>query len=213
MLEIMAADEATATRYAAELCELVWATGPSSYTYHFAERSLFDALVTRSLRTAGTLFAWDGMHVALDGDALLGALIAFPGPEYRKRQSALGPLWPDMITAGEVETDAIGGVIDRSRRASWLNPALLPDVYYVHAISVTPAARGRKVGASLLEQAMEDGRAHGSRALELDVLSDNPAIGFYRSRGLELLVESRAPDPEANGVPPEWRMGVTLPRT
>ena len=57
---------------------------------------------------------------------------------------------------------------------------------------------------------MRLGREHGFRALELDVLSDNPAVEFYRAMGLELLVESRAPDPEAHGVPPEWRMAKTL---
>ena len=41
---------------------------------------------------------------------------------------------------------------------------------------------------------MRDGRARGCRTFELDVLSDNPATGFYRAQGLELLVESRAPD-------------------
>ncbi|MCH2097301.1 MAG: GNAT family N-acetyltransferase, partial [Pseudomonadales bacterium] len=73
-----------------------------------------------------------------------------------------------------------------------------------------PAARGRKAGGALLAQAMRDGRARGCRTFELDVLSDNPATGFYRAQGLELLVESRAPAPEAQGVPPEWRMGRAL---
>jgi len=47
--------------------------------------------------------------------------------------------------------------------------------------------------------------------LQLDVLSDNPAVNFYQSMGLSLLVESRAPIPQQHGVPPEWRMGISLP--
>lgn len=209
-METVRADEEAVTQHADALCELMWATGPVSYAYHFAERAVFDALVSRSMRTAGTLFGWDAMYLAMDGDVLLGAMVAYEGPEFRDRQRGLGPLWPEMMEAGIVDADAVKGVIDRSRRASWLNPVIHPGVWYIHAISVAPEARGKYVGARLIDQAMADGRAAGCRALELDVLSDNPATGFYRSRGLELLVESRAPEPEAFGVPSEWRMGIDL---
>ena len=47
---------------------------------------------------------------------------------------------------------------------------------------------------------------------QLDVLSDNPAVGFYRAVGLELLAETTAPKPAAFGVPPEYRMGMRLKR-
>lgn len=209
-MEIVRATEADAEAHIEVLCDLVWSTGPSSYSYHFAERSIFDALVKTSLKRAGTLFAWDAMHLAVDGGELLGMIIAFEGPEFRQRQYALASVWPELIEAGVLDAEAMRGVIDRSRKASWLNPVILPRVYYVHAIAVTPAARGRKAGGALLGQAMDDGRARDCRALELDVLSDNPAVGFYRAEGLELLVESRAPEPEAHGVPPEWRMGRAL---
>ena len=209
-MDIVRADEVAVARYAETLCELMWATGPVSYAYHFAERAVFDALVSRSVRAAGTLFGWDAMHLAMHGDALLGAMVAYEGPQYRERQRALGGLWPALMEAGIVDADDLKGVIERSRRASWLNPVIQPRVWYIHAISVAPEARGKHVGAALIDQAMTDGRAAGCRALELDVLSDNPATGFYRSRGLELLVESRAPEPEAFGVPPEWRMGIDL---
>ena len=36
------------------------------------------------------------------------------------------------------------------------------------------------------------------------------AINFYQSMGLKLLVESRAPRPQAAGVPPEFRMGIVF---
>ena len=61
-----------------------------------------------------------------------------------------------------------------------------------------------------LENAMRRGREMGHRALELDVLSDNPAVRFYESLGLELYAETRAPAPQAFGVPPEYRMGRAL---
>ena len=62
----------------------------------------------------------------------------------------------------------------------------------------------------LLSRAMNTARTAGFKKLQLDVLSDNPAVNFYQSMGLELLVESRAPKPQEHGVPPEWRMGIDL---
>lgn len=209
-MKIVAANAELAERYADEIPALVYATGPSSYDYHFQDRDLFDELVRRSWRTPGTLFAWDSTRLALEDETLLGIEIGFEGLEYRPRQTALGNLWPKLLESGFVDEAALARLITRSDRASWLNPVTRPGVWYVHALSVKPEARGKRLGAALLESAMVLGRQAAFRALELDVLSDNPAVEFYRAMGLELLVESRAPDPEAHGVPPEWRMSISL---
>ena len=209
-MDIVQADAALAEQYAADIPELVHATGPVSYDYHFGRRELFDALVRRSWLTPGSLFGWDGTRLAVENDTLLGIEIGFAGPEYRARQTALGPLWPDLLAAGEATEGELSGVIERSERASWLNPVLRSGIYYVHALSVKPDPRGKQVGMKLLTHAMVLGREQSCRALELDVLSDNPAVHFYRSMGLSLYVESRAPEPQEYGVPPEWRMGIAL---
>ena len=93
-MEIVRATLKDAAEHTDALCELVWSTGPSSYAYHFSERSVFDALVAASLQHAGTLFGWDAMHLAVDDGELLGMIIAFEGPEFRQRQDALAPIWP-----------------------------------------------------------------------------------------------------------------------
>lgn len=61
-----------------------------------------------------------------------------------------------------------------------------------------------------MQNALSRARAAGAPALHLDVLSDNPAVDFYRSFGLECAVESKAPIPFANGVPIEYRMVIPL---
>ncbi len=207
-IQIIKADEALRERYTEEIAPLVHATGPVSYDYHFPKREIFDDIVSRSWLTDGTLFAADATHLALEGDELLGIEIGFHGPEYRERQAALGPLWGDMMAAGGLTQDDVSEVLERSDHASWLNPVIHSRVYYVHALSVKPEARGKRVGMRLLSDAMDRARKAGNRGLQLDVLSDNPAVNFYQSMGLELLVESRAPKPEEHGVPPEWRMGI-----
>ena len=209
-VQILQADEALAAKHAADIAELVHATGPSSYTYHFPKRAVFDEMVNRSWLAPGTLFAAETTRLAVDGEELLGIEIGFRGPEYRERQSALAPLWAGMLADGIATQADVAEVIERSNHAQWLNPALHEGVHYVHALSVKPEARGKRVGMQLLSTAMQTAKAAGYKALQLDVLSDNPAVNFYQSMGLSLLVESRAPHPAEHGVPPEFRMAINL---
>ena len=69
---------------------------------------------------------------------------------------------------------------------------------------------GELLGYQLIDNAISKARDAGYAKFQLDVLSDNPAVGFYRSVGLELLAETTAPKPAAFGVPPEYRMGMRL---
>ena len=82
-------------------------------------------------------------------------------------------------------------------RESWLNDGTL---------FAADAARFAIEGDQLLEDAMRRGREQGLEALELDVLSDNPAVRFCESMGLRLYAETRAPAAQAFGVPPKYRM-------
>jgi ribosomal protein S18 acetylase RimI-like enzyme len=209
-MELIKVDLSQAQQYAQEIPELMYATGPVSYDYHFRSRTLFDGLVRRSWLTDGTLFGADAATLAVEDGELLGIGIFFRGPEYRKRIAALDVLWPEILASGECDEDGLQGLLQRSEHAHWLNPVIHSNVFYVHALSVKPESRGKQIGVQLLNSAMQAGREYGCTALQLDVLSDNPAVHFYSSMGLELLVESRAPKPEAFGVPPEWRMGIAL---
>jgi ribosomal protein S18 acetylase RimI-like enzyme len=132
------------------------------------------------------------------------------GSEYKKRQAALGPVWQKLIADGDIDPDVIPGVLQRSDHASWLNPVLHADTYYVHALSVKPEFRGKRVGYQLIDEAIKRAKEQGYNRFQLDVLSDNPAVGFYRAVGLELLADTRAPKPAEFGVPPEYRMGMNL---
>ncbi|MEH6557371.1 MAG: hypothetical protein V7459_05735 [Oceanicoccus sp.] len=51
--------------FANDIPELVWATGPVSYDYHFADRKLFDAIVLGSWHQQGTLFAAEKATLAI----------------------------------------------------------------------------------------------------------------------------------------------------
>lgn len=209
-MEIIAASGDIRGDYTQDIPELIWATGPVSYDYHFADRALFDSVVRASWLADGSLFASDRASLAVENGELLGIEIGMPGPEYKERQNALGPVWQSLVANGEIDAEDIPGVLERSEHASWLNPVINSDTYYIHALSVKPGFRGKRVGYHLIQNAISKARELGFARLQLDVLSDNPAVEFYRAVGLELLADTRAPKPMAFGVPPEYRMGMSL---
>ena len=209
-IDITKAEGELVELYADEIPELAWSTGPVSYEYYMKRRSLFDAWVQRLWRTPGTLFSSDSAILSIEEGELLGVAIAFNGGKYRERIRAGGPLWEEMLKADEVTTEEIAGVTERAKLASWLNPVIYSNTFYVHALAVKPEARGKGVGYSMMEYLFEEAKELGYQEFQLDVLSDNPAVGFYRSLGLEVLAETKAPKPAEFGVPIEFRMGKLL---
>ena len=209
-IDIIKAEGELVELYADEIPELAWSTGPASYEYYMKRRSLFDAWVQRLWRAPGTIFSSDSTILSSEEGKLRGVAIAFNGGKYRERIRAGGPIWEEMLKAKEVTTEEIAGVTERAKLASWLNPVIYSNTFYVHALAVKPEARGKGVGYSMMEYLFDEAKDLGYQEFQLDVLSDNPAVGFYRSLGLEVLAETRAPKPAEFGVPVEYRMGKLL---
>lgn len=209
-MQLLAASKDLRETFASEIPELVWATGPVSYDYHFADQQLFAAIVLGSWHQDGTLFAADTTTLAIEDGQLMGIEIGMSGPDFRTRQAALGPVWQALVNSNRINRDDLSGVLQRSLHASWLNPVVHADTYYIHAISVKPDFQGKRVGYQLMDNAIRTARKQGFAKLQLDVLSDNPAVEFYRAVGFELLAQTTAPKPAAFGVPPEYRMGMDL---
>ncbi len=209
-IDIIKAEGELVDLYVDEIPELAWSTGPASYEYYMKRRSLFDAWVQRLWRAPSTIFSSDSTILSVEEGKLLGVAIAFNGGKYRERIRAGGPIWEEMLKAKEVTTEEIAGVTERAKLASWLNPVIYSNTFYVHALAVKPEARGKGVGYSMMEYLFDEAKELGYQEFQLDVLSDNPAVGFYRSLGLEVLAETRAPKPAEFGVPVEYRMGKLL---
>jgi GNAT superfamily N-acetyltransferase len=136
--------------------------------------------------------------------------VGFQGPGFQQRKKALGPLWNQMIESGKLRQEDLAGLGERFYLASYLNPSIPKNVYYIHAIAVKEQHRGKKIGVRLMVNAMDKAKAAGFRGLHLDVLSDNPAVNFYQSFGLKCLVETVAPIPLQHGVPKELRMAINF---
>jgi len=198
-MQIIAATKELEDKFSNEVPELVWATGPISYDYHFASRDLFEAMVVGSWQKNGTLFSADTTKLAVEDGDLMGIEIGMPGAEFRSRQKALGTVWRELVEKGHINAEDIADVLQRSEDASWLNPTIHSNTYYIHAISVKPGFRGKRLGYHLMENAISAAREKGVSKLQLNVLSDNAAVDFYRAIGFEVLADTRAPNPTAFG--------------
>lgn len=210
-VQLGALDAALAARFAPLIAGLVRATGPVSYDYQFGTDGLLERLVAASWPVPDTLFCAACTTAATAGDELLGIEIGFAGPNFDAFKTNLAALAPGLIERGEASYDELMGLTTRARHASYLNAHVPDDVYYVHALSAFPQHRGKGVGKTLLQAAIERARRAGYLELQLDVLSDNPAVGFYQAMGLAILSEVRSPElSRDHGFPSEYRMAVTL---
>lgn len=198
-------------RFAPLIPDLIRATGPVSYDYQFGPDGLLDRLVAASWRAPGTLFSAACVTAAVEGDELLGIELGFPGPDFYTLKDGLAALAPDLIGRGVVTRDELAGLMKRTGKASYLNAHVPGGVYYLHALCAPPRHRGRGIGRALLAAAIERARSAGFRELQLDVLADNPAVGFYQAMGLSILAETRSPElSRDHGFPSELRMAVAL---
>lgn len=198
-------------RFAHLVPELIRATGPVSYDYQFGTDGLLERLVMASWSTPDTLFCAACTTGAVENGDLIGIEIGFAGANFYAFKANLAPLAVQLIEGGLATHDEIAGLVTRARKASYLNAHVPDDVYYLHALSTSPRRRGHGVGKALLQAAITRARAAGFRELQLDVLADNPAVGFYTAMGLQILAEVHAPDlAREQGFPAEYRMAVAL---
>lgn len=210
-IRIMTGTAEQAARTADDITALVRMTGPESYDYIFGTDGLLDAYVRRAWAETGNLYGHDAATLALDGDALVGIEIGYPGTEYYLRHKGMASIGADMARSGEVPFEKLLAVGQRAEKASYLNSHVPDDVYYLMTLAVPPEQRGRGIGKRLLLNAIDRARENGFRALHLDVLSNNPAVGLYLSAGLTCAAEIVAPDLNRDhGIPMEMRMTINL---
>jgi len=210
-VQLSSVEGADVARFAALIPRLIRATGPVSYDYQFGVDGLLDRLVAASWATPDTLFSAECVTAAVEAGELAGIELGFAGPNFYAFKANLAALAPGLIERGEVTYDELSGLMKRAGKASYLNAHVPDDVYYLHALSVLPDRRGTGAGKALLCAAIARARQSGYRELQLDVLADNPAVGFYQAAGLEILAEIRSPElSRDHGFPSEYRMAVVL---
>lgn len=210
-LQLAPVDKDQAARFAPLIPALIRATGPVSYDYQFGVDGLLEQVVAASWSAPDTLFCAACTTVVVQDDELLGIELGFAGPNFYAFKANLVALAPGLMAQGKVSYEQFAGLAARAETASYLNAHVPEDVYYLHALSTPPQHRGKGVGRDLLKAAIGRARAAGFRELQLDVLADNPAVGFYQAMGLRIVAELRSPElSRDHGFPAEYRMAVTL---
>jgi hypothetical protein len=125
------------------IAELVWSTGPSSYSYIFGARGVFDAFVERSWLAPGTYFGHSEATVALCDGRVAGIEIGFTGRRNYEAKDNLGAVSAGLVASGIVTERDLLAILTRAERASYLNPFVPAHAYYVLALAVVPAMRAR----------------------------------------------------------------------
>lgn len=99
---------------------------------------------------------------------------------------AAGELYAAVEEGRVVGAFVLNGVqVPAYAQVPWRLAAAPGDVSVLHLLAVSPAARGRGVGARLVREALRLAEEAGSRTLRLDVLANNKAAAsLYRSCGL-----------------------------
>jgi len=62
-------------------------------------------------------------------------------------------------------------------------------VFRLHKLYLLPGLQGKGFGKSILNHAMSLSKELGGTKLELNVNRNNPALGFYKSQGFEIVSE------------------------
>ena len=190
---------------------LIYATGPASYDYIFGGMARLAPIIRHAWRGDGTLYSHETASVVMDGSTMAGIEIGYAGEEFYARRDATAGAAAEAMKAGAVSFEDLTAIAEKADKASYLNAWVPPDVYYLMALAVPESQRGRGIGKALLQRAIDRARASGYRALHLDVLSDNPAVGLYTAMGLICVAETIAPEPcRVHGIPMEMRMAITL---
>lgn len=209
-MEIKTVNRQTATRYTRETIELTYATGSATFNYQYGSRHIFERIVAASWLREGSLFAYDQARLALDGPELLGIELGYTGYELERRARKLDRLWQEMIEQKSITAVEYQAIVHRQYLTSFLIPRIPTDTYYVYLLSVRPDAHREGIGRTLMTAAIERAQRARHTAVHLDVFSDNPAVGFYRAMGFEILAKTTVPIPSDHGVPMELRMELQL---
>ena len=174
--------------------DLVFSAGPAVYRYVFgADRELFDAYVGRSWTTPDSLYSHAETTVAVDGGEVVGMEIGHGSQRTYQLKRESGVVLK-LLAEGKMSEAQLEHVIEAAAKIEFQVAWIPPEAYYVDTLAVVAGLHGRGIGAGLLNAAFERARKDGYRALHLDVLSDNPAVGFYRTMGMVCMSESSVPE-------------------
>ena len=210
--EIVAADDNPDQALAA--AHLLWDSSPE-FLGHFYDGNQprgFTDLQDHWLQPGGLLSHHHALIAvpapfSISGGEIFGLALAMGG-DHMDRQG-------DITTThmATLETDkAIPDFFKRLDVLSYFHPVIPPYAFYLQNIAVRGNLRGGGMGEKLFQAIVARAREKRYTALHLDVVSDNPAVSFYRRNGMEVLSETDLPGLKRNYTQPSrYRMVLDIP--
>jgi len=210
-IELISASDVNYDVYKDSVPHFIRMTGPESYDYQFNTYPPLATFLRQCWVETENIYSHDAATLALEGPDLVGLSIAFPGSAYYPRYRSLRGVISTLIKRGDSSHEEVAERRARVEQASYLNAHVPDDVYYLMTLATSESFRGKGLGRQLLEAHIQIAREGKYRAFHLDVLSNNPAVGFYRSFGFEVAAELIAPIPfKLGAIPMELRMKIDL---
>lgn len=122
----------------------------------------------------------------------LGCVIGMSGTELASCRAKDFAAFCEAVDSNPEADDLIAQTIEVSRE---LFPPVEDDEFYISRVAVDPQRRGRGLGRSMLQHAIEAQRAQGFSRFSLDVSAENAAaIQMYESLGMRVLRKGTSPD-------------------
>jgi ribosomal protein S18 acetylase RimI-like enzyme len=181
---------------------LIYDTDPRLFDCFFEnDYSRFLLFCTNQWREQQSLYSFSNATAAVVGEKLAGLELGYDRKGRDRAIPNMAKRTKDLLTPEAFSHYAkIGGYV------RYLTPPIPNNAYYVMFLATAPEERGKGIGGKLLENAFDRARGQGYDACHLDVASDNRAVRFYQSLGMEILSESRVIPLEKMGVKSHFRM-------
>ncbi|MDP7549046.1 MAG: GNAT family N-acetyltransferase [Alphaproteobacteria bacterium] len=184
--------------------QLIYATAPPLFDYLYGADAAFRTRIMALQWQAGEGFLshCHAMTAYGPGGDLLGIELGFDNKAEGAAFAASAEFVTKHATAAQQQhiAKAMHGI-------AYMTPHTPDRNYCIHHLAVSDADQAKGLGRRLLEGAFQRAKAAGYKSVCLDVLANNPAVGFYSHVGMYLACEIRVPDlAEQHGFPPVYRM-------
>ena len=199
--EEIALEPATPER-AEVVAPLLYDTDPHLFGHFFSgDQELALRYFAAQWRHERSLFSYRYCTVAAARGALLGIELGYDARTQADLARDTGRYAARILTP-----EQMAHLREAVSHVRFLIPPVPSHAYYVMHLASARNARGHGVGGRLLAAAFDRARRDGYRVCQLDVASDNPAVGFYARMGMEILSESRVLPLQKHGVASHYRM-------
>jgi GNAT superfamily N-acetyltransferase len=163
-------------------------TGPEIFDYIFdGKENALRHLAAHWALTEG-VFSHSHAILAHQGGKVVALELGFTSAQKEAHTNATGARF-----YADLSPEAFEAQIGRAMAIDPLLPKIPDDAYYLQNLVVAPGARGSGTGRALLRHAFERAKDSGLASVHLDVLTNNPAVGFYLANGMDDVVEIHVP--------------------